>query len=276
MNGGTEENQDVATGSLRAAFDSPDSKRRYNARLFDTIAPRYDCITRLLSYGRDQAWKRRLIELARIGPDDVVLDLACGTGDLAGAAAARGARVIGLDLVPRMLALARARRLPARSDSPPSPRLPGRRSPGEVGRGEGRGEGHWIVGDMTSLPLASASVDVVTTGYGLRNVPRLDRAIEEAARVLRPGGRFLSLDFNRPDGALLRGTYLTYLTIVGSIVGVALHRDPDTYRYIAASLARYPGAAAVADLLRARGFADARWIPVLGGLMAMHVARRSE
>lgn len=238
--------------SLRDAFDSPDSKRRYNARLFDTIAPRYDCITRLLSYGRDQAWKRRLIGLAAIAPGDTVLDLACGTGDLASAAAARGARVVGLDLVPRMIALARARAAAA----------PARPAVG------------WLVGDMTSLPLASASVDVITTGYGLRNVPRLERALDEAARVLRPGGRFLALDFNRPRGALLRGAYLTYLTLVGSAVGLALHRDPDTYRYIAASLARYPGADVLVDLLRARGFGDARWIPILGGLMALHVARR--
>jgi demethylmenaquinone methyltransferase / 2-methoxy-6-polyprenyl-1,4-benzoquinol methylase len=238
--------------SLEDAFDSPDSKRRYNARLFDTIAPRYDLITRLLSYGRDQAWKRRLIALAGIAPGDAVLDLACGTGDLAAAAVERGARVIGLDLVPRMIELARARA----ATSPAGLRE------------------SWLVGDMTSLPLASASIDVITTGYGLRNVPRLDRAIEEAARVLRPGGRFVALDFNRPRGALLRGAYLTYLTVVGSAVGLALHRDPDTYRYIAASLARYPGADVVVDLLRARGFRDARYLPVLGGLMAIHVARR--
>jgi demethylmenaquinone methyltransferase/2-methoxy-6-polyprenyl-1,4-benzoquinol methylase len=239
--------------SLRDAFDSPDSKRRYNARLFDTIAPRYDFITRLLSYGRDQAWKRRLIALAGIAPGDAVLDLACGTGDLAAAAAARGARVIGLDLVPRMIELARSRETKSAAAG-----------------------NAWLVGDMTSLPLASASIDVITTGYGLRNVPRLDRAIEEAARVLRPGGRFVALDFNRPRGALLRGAYLTYLTVVGSAVGLALHRDPDTYRYIAASLARYPGADAVVDLLRAHGFRDAYYLPVLGGLMAIHVARRDE
>ena len=110
---------------------------------------------------------------------------------------------------------------------------------------------------MTSLPLPPASVDVVTTGYGLRNVPDLDRAIVEIARVLRPGGRFLSLDFEKPAHAGWRRAYFAYLGVVGATVGTLLHGDPDTYRYIPASLARYPGAGAVAEQLRASGFASA-------------------
>jgi demethylmenaquinone methyltransferase/2-methoxy-6-polyprenyl-1,4-benzoquinol methylase len=117
-------------------------------------------------------------------------------------------------------------------------------------------------------------VDVVTTGYGLRNVPDLDRAIAGIARVLRPGGRFLSLDFERPEHAGWRRAYLAYLTVVGATAGTLLHGDPDTYRYIPASLARYPGAAAVAERLRAHGFASADVVPKMGGFMAIHVARR--
>jgi ubiquinone/menaquinone biosynthesis methyltransferase len=233
---------------LDRAFESPEAKRRYNARLFTTIAGRYDFITRLLSYGRDQAWKRDLIGRAAIVPGDRVLDLAAGTGDLALAAAARGASVVGLDLAPRMVRLARAK--------------------------PGAGRVRFVVGDMTSLPLPPASVDVVTTGYGLRNVPDLDRAIAEIARVLRPGGRFLSLDFERPEHAGWRRAYFTYLTVVGATVGTLLHGDPDTYRYIPASLARYPGAAAVAARLRAYGFVSAAVVRKMGGFMAIHVARR--
>jgi ubiquinone/menaquinone biosynthesis C-methylase UbiE len=115
---------------------------------------------------------------------------------------------------------------------------------------------------------------VVTTGYGLRNVPDLDRAIADIARVLRPGGRFLSLDFEKPTHPVWRRAYFAYLGVVGATVGTVLHGDPDTYRYIPASLKRYPGAAAVADRLRAAGFATAEVVPKMAGFMAIHVARK--
>jgi ubiquinone/menaquinone biosynthesis methyltransferase len=237
---------------LREALSTPERKRRYVARLFDTIADDYDFITRLLSYGRDQHWKAHLIELAAIQPHERVLDLACGTGDLAFAAQAaeQTSETIGLDITPRMVRLALGRARAARIAT------------------------RFLVGDMMALPFASSSMDVITTGYGLRNVPVLDDAIRELHRVLRPGGRLFSLDFNRPRQPLLRATYLTYLTIVGSAVGFALHRDPDTYRYIPESIKRYPGADGVVERLRGVGFSEARWVPVLGGLMAIHVARK--
>ena len=108
---------------------------------------------------------------------------------------------------------------------------------------------------MLALPFGDARFTVVTTGYGLRNVPDLDQALREIQRVLAPGGRLLSLDFNRPGNALVRGAYHAYLTVVGSLLGLALHGDPDTYRYIPESIRNYPGAKAVAgadDAFRVR------------------------
>ena len=253
-----------ATGQppkLDRAFDSPDAKRRYNQRLFATIAARYDLITRLLSFGLDQRWKRRVLALAAPRPDDVVLDLACGTGDLALGASDRGVPVIGFDLTVRMLELARDR------DRARPQTHPGRASGGHR-------PVSWIAGDMTALPIADRSIDVVTTGYGLRNVPDLSTALAEIRRVLRPGGRLVALDFDRPESRAVRAVYLAYLDVVGGALGWLLHREPAAYRYIPASIRRYPGAARVVEMLRAAGFAEARHLPVLGGLMAIHVATR--
>lgn len=231
---------------LRDAFVTPEQKRTYVRRLFATIADRYDLITQLLSFGQDRRWKRTLVALADVRAGARVLDLACGTGDITYEIAARGADVTGLDVTIRMLELANAKR----SGAPV----------------------HFLAGDMMALPFAAAQFDVVTSGYGIRNVPTIQPALSEIHRVLRPGGLFLSLDFNRPQNAVVRGVYLGYLTVVGSALGLALHSDPDTYRYIPESIRRYPGASAVCDLARTSGFSQCEWIPVLGGLMAIHRA----
>jgi len=236
--------------SLTDRIATPEGKARYVRSLFATIADRYDFITVALSYGQDRRWKRRLVEMAAPRAGITTLDLATGTGDLAFACAARGARVVALDITPRMIELARTK---AVDDS----------------------SVRFLVGDMIALPFPSASFDIVTTGYGLRNVPSLTTAIEEIARVLKPGGQLLSLDFNRPSNGLVRLAYLTYLTLVGGALGWTLHRDPDTYRYIPASIRHYPGAEAVAGLMKQRGFSTARYYPVLGGLMAIHHGVRS-
>jgi demethylmenaquinone methyltransferase/2-methoxy-6-polyprenyl-1,4-benzoquinol methylase len=231
-------------------------------RLFATIADKYDFITVALSYGQDRRWKRQLIALATSLPGEPVaagpplsgrraLDLATGTGDLALELESSGARVVGLDITPRMIELARLK-----AD---------RRTRTCV----------FVVGDMLALPFPDRSFDVVTTGYGLRNVTDLSAAIDEMARVLTAGGVALSLDFNRPSNRLICSAYLLYLTVIGSVLGWLLHKDADTYRYIPASIRRYPGADAVARLMEARGFTEVKYVPVLGGLMAIHRGRRS-
>jgi ubiquinone/menaquinone biosynthesis methyltransferase len=231
--------------SLRSAIATPEGKRRYVRRLFTTIADRYDLITVVLSYGQDRRWKAKLLALAGLHPDDRLLDLACGTGDILFAAADRVRLAVGLDITHRMLQLAMQKR-----------RVP------------------LVNADMLALPFPSSSFTVVTVGYGLRNVPDLRSSIAEIRRVLGPGGRLLSLDFNRPAHPLIRRAYLMYLTIVGSSLGILLHGDGNTYRYIPESIRTYPGASGVAAMLSEEGFGDVQARALLGGLMAIHSARR--
>ena len=244
---------------LADAIATPDGKRRYVRALFSTIADRYDLITVVLSYGQDQRWKRRLVKL--VGGDDKIaprrsgraLDLATGTGDIAFRLAEAGWDVVGLDVTRRMIELARKKSAAVRGD---------------------RGAPDFLVGDMLALPFPNASFDVVTAGYGLRNVPDLPAAIDEIHRVLKDGGQALSLDFNRPANPIVRRVYLAYLQLTGGLLGWILHRDADTYRYIPASIRNYPGAAGVARLLEARGFVRVEHRRVLGGLMTIHVAHK--
>lgn len=232
-------------GALAEALTTPEGKARYVRDLFHEIAPRYDDITVWLSYGRDAAWKDVLVRMAAVQPGERALDLACGTGDIAARLRDAGANVLGLDLTHRMLTLAAGK-----------PHLRGM---------------HWVCGDMLALPVPAGSQAIVTAGYGLRNVPDLPQSLREIRRVLAPGGRVLSLDFTLPRPPLVRAAYLAYLRAAGGLVGQWLHGDPDTYRYIPASLERYPGAPGVADLMRAEGFTQVSWWPLMGGLMAINV-----
>ena len=232
---------------LTQALATPAGKARYVRALFDEIAPRYDDITVWLSFGRDAGWKDVLVRMAAVTPGERALDLACGTGDIAARLRAAGADVTGLDLTYRMLRRAAAK-----------PELAGM---------------CWVCGDMLALPIPDASQDIVTAGYGLRNVPDLRQSLREIRRVLAPGGRFLSLDFTLPRQPIVRATYLAYLRVVGGAVGQWLHDDPDTYRYIPESLERYPGASGVAALMREEGFTHVSWWPLLGGLMAINAGQ---
>jgi ubiquinone/menaquinone biosynthesis methyltransferase len=236
--------------ALADAIARPDGKRRYVRRLFATIADRYDLITVVLSYGQDRRWKRRLV--ARAGAVGTrAVDLATGTGDIAFALASAGADVVGVDVTFRMIELANEKQ------------SKGARAPS------------FLVGDMTALPFRAESFDVATAGYGLRNVPDLRAAIDEIHRVLKPGGIALSLDFNRPSNRFVRAVYLAYLNVSGALLGWILHRDADTYRYIPASIRNYPGAQGVLRMFEAQGFDHVQYEPVLGGLMAIHTARKS-
>ena len=242
---------------LRRHLADPALKRVFVTPMFDLIAPRYNAFTRLFSLGMDAGWKRALVSqaLAAIPEPGDVLDLACGTGDLALAVAAArpSARVTGVDASREMLALASTGAASAGTDA--------------AGRVQFR------EADLSSLPAGDRSADLVTVGYGFRNAD-LAPALLECARVLRPGGVLAVLDFYRPESRPWRTLFLGYLRAAGNVVGWWWHREPVAYGYIAHSIEAY---VSVRGFTAAAGDAGFDLIGVdshLGGGVAVHVLRR--
>ncbi|MFW5643803.1 MAG: class I SAM-dependent methyltransferase [Alkalispirochaeta sp.] len=253
-------------------FGNPVAKREYNRSLFSIVAPRYDIATRVLSFGRDQAWKRTLLEKCGVtleqvatGPEVAtedpavpsqdqnrplrILDIACGTGDLTQALAARfpEAEVIGVDLNREMLAEA-TRRLgivAAEGGRGPDPSATPNVKPVSI---------QFLEGDMSALPFPDGTFDLVTAGYALRNAPDLPATLAEIRRVLAPVGVLGILEFSRSPRPAVSAISGALLQSWGSIWGVLLHGDAAVYGYIARSLAHYPDRTELAGLLRNHGF----------------------
>jgi demethylmenaquinone methyltransferase/2-methoxy-6-polyprenyl-1,4-benzoquinol methylase len=232
---------------------SYDAERAPKVRaMFSRLARRYDLLNDIMSFGLHRFWKRDAVRLAldgRSGPARI-LDLCCGTGDLAFLAetgAAAGSRVVGLDFALPMLGVARARRSAARRSAA------------------------FAQGDAMRLPFPDASFDAVTMGYGLRNVADPLGCLREVHRVLTPGGRAVVLDFGKPDGPLTRVLYGAFLRAAMPAVGWLAHGDADTYRYIPESLARYPAQRGVRDLMQQAGLGSARYENRMFGTMGLNV-----
>jgi demethylmenaquinone methyltransferase/2-methoxy-6-polyprenyl-1,4-benzoquinol methylase len=232
------------------ALDDPATKRELNERIFTTIAHEYPWMTAVLSFGRDAAWKRRLIDSLPDVRSPVCVDLACGTGDLARRLARRfpSGRVVAQDLTPAMLDEARRRTV--------EPNVCYERR------------------DIADTGLGDASIDLVTGGYALRNAPDLDEAISETARILRPGGRAAFLDFVRWPGRLGGRVELALLQAWGGFWGLVLHANPAVYGYIAASLRSFPTVAGLADRFHSHGLEAVRTVPCFFGFTAILTFRK--
>lgn len=231
-------------------YFAPGAERASKVRdLFAAIAPRYDLINDLQSLGLHRLWKRRLIRLARVQPGESALDVCCGTGDIARSLARHGAQVTGLDFSEAMLQVARAR--------------------------DARQDVTWMRGDALELPFPDARFDVVTTGYGLRNLRDFEGALSEFLRVLKPGGRLLVLEFGKPDHRIWRSFFFTYLKWIVPIFGKLFCGDAQTHAYILESLLNYPGQRGIASLLERQGCQHNQIIHLLGGAMSINNAEKA-
>jgi len=221
--------------------------------MFDRIVPRYDLMNRLMTGGRDIAWRRLAVREALRGrhPAEVrILDVATGTGDLALALRSAGADVVGLDFSAAMLAEA------IRKEA------------------ETVGSQHvsWVEGDAMSLPFPDESFDAVTVAFGLRNMPSYPAALAEMLRVLRPGGTLVCLETTPLRLPVLRAVFDWYFARVVPIVGGALSGDADAYRYLPASAAAFPDADTLGRMMLQAGFSNVRYLRRGLGTVALHVA----
>jgi demethylmenaquinone methyltransferase/2-methoxy-6-polyprenyl-1,4-benzoquinol methylase len=204
--------------------------------MFGAIARRYDLNNRLHSLWRDQAWRRRAVGLCAVGPGDLVLDVACGTGDLSFAfAAADPAAVTGIDFTPEMIELARCKAAALRH--PPTPQF--------------------LVGDALDLPFQAGTFDVVAIAFGIRNVADPGRALAEFRRVLRPGGRLLILEFAEPRIPIFRGLHRLYTRRVMPVTATLVAGDRSgAYRYLPRSIETFLEPGELARRVRDAGFGN--------------------
>jgi demethylmenaquinone methyltransferase/2-methoxy-6-polyprenyl-1,4-benzoquinol methylase len=223
--------------------------------LFTRIARRYDLLNDLQSFGFHRLWKKRLLDLAGIACKSLALDVCCGTGDLVFALAARDARVVGLDFTAAMLAVAEERKAHSAS---------------QAGR-----NALFIQGDAQSLPFMEGEFDVVTVAYGLRNLARWQQGLREMARVARPGGKLLVLDFGKPENPAWRWLYFTYLRLFVPVLGLVFCGSAGAYAYILESLKHYPAQKGVAEEMSRLGFKNVRIHNVFGGVMSINYGEKA-
>ena len=223
--------------------------------VFDSVAERYDLMNDLMSAGIHRMWKAEMVAWLNPRPGQRMLDVAGGTGDVARRALPRlapGGMVAVCDANRRMLEIGRARAI----------------DDGILGGIE------WLCGDAEALPVADRSFDLYTIAFGLRNVTRIERALAEARRVLRPGGRFLCLEFTPAVTPLLQPLYDIYSFGFLPLLGRIVTGDRDAYAYLAESIRRFPPQGEVSEMIAAAGLDRPRYRNLTGGIAALHSAWR--
>jgi demethylmenaquinone methyltransferase/2-methoxy-6-polyprenyl-1,4-benzoquinol methylase len=245
-----EQNKDSVSFGFREV--TPDEKPGLVRGIFSSVAPRYDLMNDLMSAGVHRLWKDAFVAWLNPQPGMAVLDVAGGTGDIAFRIAARqqakggDGRITVCDINLAMLG-AGVRRPQALDDSIA-----------------------WVCGDAENLPVADSSQDAYTIAFGIRNTTHLDRVLAEAYRVLKPGGRFLCLEFSRVAAPGLDALYDLYSFAILPRLGEIVAGDGAAYRYLAESIRRFPAQAPFAKMIAKTGFSQVQFRNLSGGIAAMH------
>lgn len=236
---------------LTSPHTQPDKARRVQA-MFDAIAPTYERVNRLASAGMDRRWREAMVREARVRPDDVLVDVACGTGDVVRTFASSVTPprcLIGIDFAGQMLARACQR--------PPLPAV------------------SWVQGDGLRLPVADGSASIVTCAFGIRNFQDLSAGLAEMWRVLTPGGRAVILEFSLPRWPFLRSLYLFYFRRLMPIGATLVSGDRSgAYRYLPESVLSFLSDRAIRSALTSAGFAEVSSTRRTFGIVTVYVARK--
>lgn len=226
-------------------------KALYVREMFAAIAPRYDTTNRILTAGVDEAWRKRAIKELAAPVGGEILDLCCGTGDLAFHLVKTdpSIRVVGADFCEPMLAGARRR----------------------ATREDRSGRSTFIEADVMALPFADARFDGATMGFSMRNVVDIVATLKEARRVLKPGSRFINLDVSKAPNPLFRRAFNVYFYKLVPFIGGLFGGSKMAYSYLPNSLTNYPDADALAERFRLAGFREVRYLRLGGGAIALHV-----
>jgi len=242
--------EEVWTPELLASPHEASDKAARVRRMFNGIAERYELVNRVFSGGRDARWRRGAVERARVRADDLVLDVACGTGDFARAFAGGGARlVVGCDFAVEMLAMAAKR-------------------PGKTLR--------WVEADALRLPFRSNAFSIVSCAFGVRNFADLDAGLTEMHRILRPGGRAVILEFTRPRNPIARRLYELYSHRIMPRAAALISGDrTGAYRYLPRSVVSFLDAEQMVERLGRAGFSDVAVTPLTLGVVTVYVAART-
>ena len=242
-----------AAAAAAAAAGAP-VKRAYVQRIFSDIAPRYDLLNRVLSFGIDRSWRRAAI--AALGwprrPAGAYLDLCAGTLDVSAALVSTAGftgHVLAADFAEPMLRAGRGKGAPNRIDP--------------------------VVADALALPVADGTCDGAIVAFGIRNVAGLDEALREVARVLAPGARFVILEFSTPSFAPVRAAYLVYFRHILPLIGGLVSGHATAYRYLPASVAHFPDRELLADQMCNAGFVNVTWRALTFGIAALHVGEKA-
>lgn len=223
---------------------SLDKQPRDVARMFDTVARRYDLTNDILSLGQDRRWRKRVVALVDPQPGETILDLAAGTGTSSDPFAKAGATVVPCDFSLGML---------------------------QVGKGQFE-QLPFVAGDAMKLPFADDSFDAVTISFGLRNVQDPVVGLAEMARVTKPGGRIVVCEFSRPVWGPFATVYTNYLMRALPTIARAVSSNPESYVYLAESIRAWPDQRGLADRFTDAGWSSVTWRNLTGGIVALHHA----